>query len=279
MPDPQSQPHEYEAWMQRKAARERERIRAITRAIAEAGFPEARRSDVLAKIVGASTVGTSRSLQPPSIFEVHNAQTSAGDSLGSLAELRAKLEKVAQTAEKLRALIDELPDGARYHLGFPPKRYKLAERDGGLVKVKDANPLKVLIERAHSYHDSVKRGSGRPKNSNLHGLLEELAALWEYELPNAAGISKDGRGPVLYKGPLFDFVRSLLDAEEIPYHPGDALGRQLWDLWRERRLADERHAAGLCARCEEALQDKAGWLCDKCRGSWPWLRATVQKPS
>lgn len=224
---------------------------AITRAVADAGFPDARRTDVLEKI--------------DLVFEVHRAMATAGDSV---AESRGQLEKVAQTADKLRALIDELPDGARTHLGFPPSHYTLAA----------PNPLSVLSERARAYQSSVQRGSGRPKNSNLHGLLEELATLWENELPNAKGISKDGRGAVPYKGPLFDFVRSLLDAEKVRYQSSDALGRQLYELWSERRRKDELHAAGQCVTCEQELQDKARYQCDPCRG-WHWPQATVQKLS
>lgn len=232
-----------------------EKHAARRRAVVDAGFLEARRNDVLEKIESA--------------FEVHEAMASAG---GAIAEARGKLEKIAQAAEKLRALIDELPAGARTHLGFAPKHYKLAGQD----------PLAVLIERARSYQASVQRGSGKPKNSNLRGLLEELATLWENELPNGAGITRDGSGPdegrALYKGPLFDFVRSLLDAEGIEYRSVQALGRQLWELWIERRRKDDLHAAGQCVSCAKELQDKARWQCDDCRG-WLWPQATVQKPS
>lgn len=238
----------------RKTAQEPERLRAITRAIDDAGFAEARRTDTLATI--------------ETIFKVHGALISAEDSLGSLAELRGQLEKVAQAAEKLRTLIDELPDGARDYLGFSPRHYKLVE-----------NPLAVLIERARSYRTSLQRDSGRPRNSNLYGLLEDLTTLWENELPNATGISKDGRGTVPYRGSLFDFVRSLLAAYSIRHHSADALGRQLYDLWRERRRKDELHAAGRCTRCEKKLQDKARYLCDNCFRSWPWPQATVYKPT
>lgn len=234
-----------------------ERTKAMADALAAAGFTESRRGDVLARV--------------ESIFEFHTALTEAGDSLGSLPDLRGQMEKVAQTAQKLRMLIDGLPVSARHQLGFSPGRYKPSK-----------NPLAVLIERAQSYGESVRRGPGKPKNETLRALLFDLVSLWDDELPNADGITRDGSGPddgrALYKGPLFDFVLRLLEAEKIPPRSPDAVGHELWQLWSQRRLADERHAAGLCARCEKELHDKARWLCDDCLG-WACPKVTVQKPS
>lgn len=231
-----------------------ERTKAIADALAVAGFTESRRSSVLEKV--------------EAIFEVHNALASTEPAL---AASRTGLEKVAQTAEKLRTLIDELPRGARAQLLGEAIFYR-----------EKLNPLAALIERARSYQTSVQRGPGKPRNENLRGLLFDLVSLWNDELPNVAGVTRDGSGPddgrALYKGPLFEFVRSLLDAEGVQYHSTDALGRQLWELWSQRWLADERHAAGLCARCKKELDDTARWLCDDCLG-WACPKVAVQKPS
>lgn len=230
--------------------------------IAEAGFSEPRRGDLLKQV--------------ESIFEAHGEESSATDSLGSLADLRSEMAKVAQIAKKLMELINDLPRGActYLNLGLP------STHDPNPIAV--LNPLSVLIERAQRYHESVQRGSGRPKN-NLHVTLLQLVSLWEDEFPNVTGIRKDGSGPdegrEPYKGPLFDFVISLLDAEEIPYRSRHAVGFQLWELWSERRRKDELHAAGRCTRCEKELQDKARYLCDDCFRSWPWPQTTVQKPT
>jgi hypothetical protein len=145
---------------------------------------------------------------------------------------RNQLRKVARDAAKL---------GARLQMLGAEMSVYLAPRMGDLFPHQYAESLENL--RAHAEQalkDSAGAHKTAPKDVAFHDLLVRLCIVWCQSHRARHGVTRSGGtadGDV-YRGPLLDFVRRVLEIEGIR-HTKSSLGKRLYsDLglpWRRRR--------------------------------------------